>query len=382
MAAMLRRRVFGLVIRLVAGAMAAALALPAQTTVKLRRNVGADPLQAAIAELTVPSHMKDAQQRLWRAGEAAVPLLAAEVARDGAGEGAARFVLEQLGCEAAAAVPVLRRIVDDDTVDAVRRARVAATLARIDGPPIVLVPMYGGGAVVEFDLDGNELRRVAVDAPWGAWPLPDGEVGALSFNTGSVVRVARDGTQTELRRLENASGSLVALDDALLAGARLDCDIVFTTWQDKGQLIRRDAAGKDVWKHEIDAVRVERDFGDELIVLTRADPRVVWFSLDGEQLRSLPLPEMCHNAQRLLDGGLLVASHSDKVFEFAPDGTKCNEFQVSGIPNDVVRLHDGRTLFSTDSALGMLAADGKELWKKDIQYGGPLFVRMPRRDVR
>ena len=94
---MLRSNTF----RISVGVLASFAALAsAQTTVKLKSNAGKNPLQIAIAELNVPPRMKAAQQKLWQAGEAAVPLLAAEVERGGAGESAALFVLERLSCEA------------------------------------------------------------------------------------------------------------------------------------------------------------------------------------------------------------------------------------------------------------------------------------------
>ncbi|MEZ6037215.1 MAG: hypothetical protein R3F29_07025 [Planctomycetota bacterium] len=370
---MLRGREFGI---LAGATLCAVMPLTAQTRVKLQRNVGASPLQAAIAELTVPARMKAAQQRLWLAGQPAVPLLAAEIERGGAGEAAARYVLEQLGCEAAAAVPVLQRILADPETKLSRRARVAATLAKIDGPPIILLPLYVDDAVLELDLDGHERRRVAVESPWGAWPMPDDHLGVLSFAKGRVLRSDWQGQQETMRTLEDASGSAVPLDE-LFAG-----DLVFTTWKDRGQLICRDAEGKDLWQRDVDAVRVERDFGDELIVVTRANPRIVWFSREGKEVRSLALSESCHNVQPLAGGGYLVSCNTPKVIELGPDGSELRHFVVDADVNDIVRLHDGRTLVSTEKQLIMLDAKGDELWSKKTGFGGPLFVRHPAREAR
>ncbi|MCB9879235.1 MAG: hypothetical protein H6835_16690 [Planctomycetes bacterium] len=374
---MLRRREFGILASGFAGVFALTVPLAAQTTVKLQRNVGTNPLQAAVAELTVPSRCKAAQRVLWQAGKPAVPLLTAEIERGGAGEAAARFVLELLGCEAASAVPVLRRIVADQQTEPARRARVAATLAKIDGPPIILLSLYSEGAVVEFDLDGNERRRVAVESAWGAWPMPDDHVGVLSFSSGVVEGCAWDGKRTTLRQLKGSSGSVVLLDDG-----HYDGELFHTCWQQKGELVRLGADGKEAWKREVDAVRVERDSGDELFVVTRENPRVVWFSTEGVELRECALPEMCHNVQMLPGGGFLAASHSTKVYEFGPDGTQVHEWSVESTPNDVARLSDGRTIVSTERALIMFGPDGKELWSKPVGYGGPMFVRAPARVVK
>jgi hypothetical protein len=368
---MLRSRTFGG--SLVVFALFAALA-SAQTTVKLKSNAGKNPLQIAIAELTVPSHMKMAQQKLWQAGEAAVPLLAAEVERGGAGESAALFVLEKLSGEAEAAVPVLQRIVAGKATEPRRRARIASTLAKIDGPPMLLVPLYLEGAVVELDFDGNENRRVvAGEYAWRAWPEPEDRIGALSYTTGSFHVLTWSGKEVAARTLRKSTGSFVMLD-----GTPMDGAMIITSWiQQQGQLIRFDAADKDVWTKQIDAIGVERDFGNELFVLTRAEPRIVWFSLDGAELRSMDLPGMYRKVQLLPDGGLVAASKEEKICVLAPDGTQLSEFVTKGMPNDMVRLRDGRTFVSTNRTVALYAKDGSEVWSRQLGFCGPLFVRAP-----
>jgi hypothetical protein len=372
---MLRSNTF----RISVGVLASFAALAsAQTTVKLKSNAGKNPLQIAIAELNVPPRMKAAQQKLWQAGEAAVPLLAAEVERGGAGESAALFVLERLSGEAEAAVPVLKRIVAAESTEPRRRARIAATLAKIDGPPMLLVPLCLVGAVAEFDFAGNERRRVACEFAWGAWPTPDDQICALSYAKGKLQMLTWAGEEVAARTLRAATGSCVLLD-----GGMSDAEVIFTSWmQRQGELIRCNASDLGVWTKEMDAVRVGRDFGDELFVVRQATPSLVWFSFDGAELRSIPLPDVCHGVQPLPGGGFLAASRSDKIYELASDGSKLSELVTKGKPNDMVRLRDGRTFVSTDQNVTLYAKDGSEVWSRELGYCGPLFVRTPGRGGR
>lgn len=369
---MLSSKAFGISV----GVLATFAALAsAQTIVKLKSNAGKGPLQMAIAELTIPPRLKAAQQRLWQAGEAAVPLLTAEVERGGAAERAALFVLEQLSGEAEAAVPVLQRIVANKATEPNRRDRIAATLAKIDGPPMLLVPLYMGGAVVEYDFEGNEKRRVVCQSAWGAWPAPDDRISALSFSPGKLQVLTWAGKEIESRILGKSTGSVVPLDGTLMHGA-----MIFTSWkQPHGELIRIATAGKPVWTKEIDATRAMRDFGDELLVLTRTKPRMIWFSFGGVELQSIELPDLCRCVRPLRGGGFLAASQTGKVYELGVDGSKLSEFVTKGKPNDMVRLRDGRTFVSTDKTVAMYAADGSEAWCLELGYCGPLFVRTPAR---
>ena len=373
---MLRSNTFGISVGVLASF--AALA-SAQTTVKLKSNAGKNPLQIAIAELNVSPRMKAAQQELWQAGEAAVPLLAAEVERGGAGESAALFVLERLSGEAEAAVPVLKRIVAAEATEPRRRARIAATLAKIDGPPMLLVPLYSVGAVAEFDFAGNERRRVACEFAWRAWPAPDDQIGVLAHDTGKLQVLTWAREEIATRNLSKSTGSVALLDGTMMDGA-----VIFTSWkqQQQGELIHFDAGDKDVWTKPIGPIGVERDFGDELRVLSWPKPRVIWFSFDGAELRSMDLPDVCTNVTSLPGGVFLASSQSGNIFELAPDGAKLSEFATNGMPSGMVRLRDGRTFVSTDQAVTLYAKDGSEVWSRKLGYCGPLFVRTPVRGGR
>src|SRR5262249_12731945 len=104
------------------------------------------PLERRVLELSMPDKQPAAMAALFAIGAPAVPLLAAEVERAGASSLPALWVLERLGGEAAAAAPVLRRIAQ--AADGTRRTRLLAVLARVDGPPCILVPCNQSGELV------------------------------------------------------------------------------------------------------------------------------------------------------------------------------------------------------------------------------------------
>lgn len=347
-------------------------AATAQQPERVRLQTGREPrspLLRAVTELTMPARQRDAMQALWAAGAPAVPLLSAEVERGGAGAPAALSVLERLGGLAAPAAPVLRRAAEA-AADAGWRARIEAVLARVDGPPTVLVPLFMGGAVVEFDLDGNERRRVPCGgSAWGAWPLPGDRVAVLDFQQGNIRDMTWAGAQEASHHVFEMLGSVRVLDDG---------DFVFTSWkEDGGMLARRSPDGTLRWKLAMSAIRIDRHFGDELFVLTRKDPQLRSFTAAGEPLRAVELPLLCHAFQLLPGGGVLLAGAGGGLVELDPDGKTVAQTKHDRKLNDVFRLRDGRTVVAGDQGVAMLGADGGVLWEHALGYCGPVFVREP-----
>lgn len=323
-------------------------------------------IERHLLALADPAQRSAAMFALWREGPPAVPMLAAAVARGGDGAAPALRVLLQLGGEAAPAAPVLHRAMDKAAEP--WRSELAAAIARIEGPPCILLSLNEKDEVAQVDFDGKIVRRAACKGPWGVWPMPGDRFGAISFDQGAVVLCDWDGTVKQNDKVVHSMTSFQPLDD----GSR-----VTTNWEGDGVLARRGADNAVIWSKKNDSFRSLRLF-DQVLAVTRKPPSLTTLSLDGEVLNSVVLPTPCCGVFPLPNGHTMVSAHSGQVFEVDADGKAREVFKVQGIANDVVRLRDGRTVVSGASGLLLFAADGKVLWHlKDLGKCGPMFVRVP-----
>ncbi|MCU0864231.1 MAG: PQQ-like beta-propeller repeat protein [Planctomycetes bacterium] len=342
--------------------------LAAQTVIKVKHGDTPSPLQQHIAELLMPARRSHGIAALLTIGAPAVPLLAAEVERATAAAPVALAVLERLGGEAAAAAPVLRRVAAA-AANGPWRDRLLRVTAALDGPPCILVCLHEGNAVVQVDFDGNTVREIKCEDPWGAWPLPGDQLGVLSYKSGKAGVWTWDGTLVESQAVGENATLWLPLDDG---------DHIRTSWQRDGVLSRVAPDGTARWEVDVSAIRLQHSADDELFVVTRDEPSLRSFTMAGESLRTVPLPSRCHGFRLLPDGNVVLAAHADdKVIELDPAGKVVREFAVAEKPTDVHRLHDGRTVVACGNGLVLLAADGSEQWRQPLGSCGPLFVRAP-----
>jgi hypothetical protein len=342
--------------------------LAAQTIIKVKHGDTPSPLQQHIAELSMPARRSRGIAALLTVGAPAVPLLAAEVERATAAAPVALAVLECLGGEAAAAAPVLRRVAAA-AADGPWRDRLLRVSAALDGPPCILVCMHEGNEVVQVDFDGNTVRKIQCEGPWGAWPLPEDQLGVLSYTNGKAGVWTWDGTLVESKAIGEGATMWLPLDDG---------DHIRTAWQRDGVLSRIAPDGAVRWEVDVSAIRLQHSADDELFVVTRDEPSLRSFTMAGEPRRNVRLPTLCHGFRLLATGNVLLAAHNDnKVIELDPDGQVVREFVVAEQPTDVHRLHDGRTVVACRNGLVLLAADGSEQWRQPLGECGPLFVRAP-----
>lgn len=313
-----------------------------------------------------PAARHAAMLALWSAGPPAVPMLAAAVQRDDAGSSAALRVLWQLGGEAAPAAPVLRRLLAKAKDP--RRNELAQTIARIEGPTCILVSRHAANEIVQLDFDGKTVRTVTCPSPWGVWPLPDDRLAVIVFNEGAVRRLDWAGETVGNDAVVSSLTSFMPLED----GGNIS-----TNWNNNGLLTRRDAGGAVRWSHQNDAFRAMR-FLDGVLAVTRKSPRLVHYSLDGEELAAVKLPTACCGLWPLPNGNTMLSAQSGQVLEVTANGEVVSKFEVTGHANDVARLRDGRTVVSAATGVYLFGADGKMLWHRgELGQCGPMFVRVP-----
>lgn len=323
-------------------------------------------IERNLEALADPAQRHAAMVALWKEGPPAVPMLAGAVQRGGDAAAPALRVLWQLGGEAAPAAPVLQRALAK--APAPLRDEIALTLARIDGPPCILVSRHEHGEIVQVDFDGKVVRSAKCLSPWGIWPLPEDRLGVVSFSQGSVLQIDWQGLVLQSRKIVNSMTSFVPIEDG---------DHITTNWDGDGRFARRAPDGTVRWSHTNDAFRSMR-FLDEVLVVTRKPPQLVTYSLAGEELRKVALPTPCCGVFPLPDGHTMLTAHSGQILEIDAAGAVVGELKVEGIANDVVRLRDGRTVVSAAAGLFLFAKDGSITWHlADLGQCGPMFVRVP-----
>lgn len=339
---------------------------PAQTRISLNGGSPRSPLQQRMVELAMPDKQAAAMDALWRAGPAAVSLLAAEVERAGASAMLALAVLERLGGEAAQAVPVLKRAAA--AADGAAKARLLAVTSKLDGPPCILVSRHNDNEIAQLDFDGKIVRSVKCNNPWGAWPMPEDRVGAVDFGGGRIVELDWAGTEVKGTPIHASLTAWRQLDNG---------DQLATGWQKQGTLSRLAPDNTVLWEVEVEPIRIDLHWLERTFAITRKDPRIVSIGADGKEIGSVPLPCLCHGFRMLPNGNFLLADPAGRVLELDVAGKVVREVKVDGKPNDAFLLRDGRLLVATESQTVMLGADGKELWHADLGYCGPMFVRVP-----
>ncbi len=323
-------------------------------------------IERNLLALADPAQRHAAMLALWQSGSPAVPMLAAVIARDDAGAASALRVLDQLGGEAAPAAPVLHRAMDKAKEP--WRSELARTIARIEGPPCILVSLHEKNEVVQVDFDGKVVRRAPCQSPWGVWPMPEDHFGAISFNQGMVQQIDWSGEVKDSLKVIHSITSYLPLDDG---------GCITTNWDGDGVLARRGADGTVSWSHKNDAYRSMRLF-DEVLAVARKPPRLITYSLTGEELRAIDLPTPCCGLYPLPNGNVMLSAHSGQVLEVDSAGKVVGELKVEGFANDVARLRDGRTVVSGVGGLYLFAKDGSTLWHlTDLSKCGPMFVRVP-----
>ncbi|MEZ6037214.1 MAG: hypothetical protein R3F29_07020 [Planctomycetota bacterium] len=340
--------------------------LSAQVVVRRPGNNAADSLRATIARLVDGHNAVEAHALLLRSGPAAVPLLAAEVERDGPAAGAALFVLVELGCDAAPAVPVLRRAALAEGTAADRRADIERAIAAIDGPAMLLVPVYQENLVIEYDLAGNERRKVAFDNPWCAWPTSGDGVGALCYGHGRIENRTWEGKELSRRAVPLTTAWCYEVGAA---------DLVRSDFEGKGMFARIDGEDEERWRVQCNALRVLPLVDGRVLVLDRGQHRLLVHTGDRQDA-AIPVDDGCVGMRPLPGGGFLLSS-ADKVIEVDAEGQQVREWTIGGRVHDAWLLRDGRLVVTTNSLVQMLDAEGKVLWKHDHRMSGPLFVRQP-----
>ena len=330
------------------------------------RNAPRNELERQLLMLSMADKRAASMQAIWKTGKPAVPMLAGAVKRGGADAEAALQVLIMFGGEAAPAAPILRQLLGDAKEP--RRTQLANAIAQLEGDPCILVAGYGSSKIYQFDLDGKLVREVAGDQPWGVWPLPDDEIGMISYGTGTVRRMKWSG---------EVAATVDVVKNMTSCHALADGHHITTNWSGDGLLARRNSKGEAVWEKKIDAIRSRLHFG-ELFVVTRKLPKLITFDIDGNELASIDTKMVYHCVRPLPSGNLLLGGRDRKIIELTRKGKVIAEMAAPARVTDIYRLRDGRTVVAGENGLYMLDAAGQTTWKNTkVGYCGPIFVRSP-----
>jgi hypothetical protein len=188
--------------------------------------------------------------------------------------------------------------------------------------------------------DDREVRAGGVKE-WQDWIAGDGQTAKLEFPI-------REG--------------------AFMLGRTLIC------YYSKNQVIELNAAGEEVWKHEVpyawgcqglpDGHRLIASYSGRFVAEFDDEGREVW--------KKSGLPGAPFSVQRLDDGNTLVTcSDSQKVIEIAPDKSLVWEVTLEGRPMDARRLDNGNTLVALQTIGKVVEIDrsGKVVWEAYEQSG-------------
>ena len=343
----------------------AALALPghAQKVVRANSDRGKSELEHRIAELADPASRGDAQRALLRARLPGVPLLLDAVRREDATSRPALDVLVALRGGAAPAIPVLRRRHTEAANPAL-----ADALAKLDGPPVILAPLHNSDEVIELDMEGKVLRRVAATNPWCVEPAPDDRLHVLEFDPGRTREIDWHGKEFDVRTSRNHLTSSWELAD----GSRIQ------THLGNGDCLQRVGPNDDViWHKQNHTIRCVGQF-DRIYAALGQQNKGLILDLDGTLLRTIEFTTSCLSIRPLPDGHLLTTlQDGDKgcLRVIGADGDVVREYSVMTRPHDAVMLHDGRIVVFGSEGVQLLGPDGDSLWMNKTGYTGPGFVR-------
>lgn len=349
---------------------AAAVCLWSLTTLAAQQRVRLEPtgaptaLERACAALAVPEQRVASMYELWRAGQAAIPLLLREVGRDGATTGPALQVLAALGGEARAAVRALQKLRTGHR----QAAHIGLTLAAIGERDSILVACWNGNQIVECDPLGQVLRKVPYPTAWGAVPLPDDRLLVTSVTASKVEEIDWTG---------KVHWSL-SVPAAPLDARRLpDGSTVIACWRGPCALCV-DADGKELWRlRDLHAVDIEPLWNGNFLVCGYEEKLLVEADPTGKVVWRLLLPGTPMDADVLPDGNLLVAIDQPRqILVLTREGREVSRLLPPGDPEDVHRLADGRTAIADAEGATLLDPEGKVLWRVPVGHSGHVVARL------
>lgn len=299
----------------------------AQKVVRVQADRGDSELERRITALADPTTRGDAQRALLRAGLPSVPLLLAAVRRADATSEPALQVLVALRRDAAPAVPVLRRMLAEAATPAL-----ADAVAKLAGPPVILAALYTDNEVLELDMEGKVLRRVAANNPWRIEPAPDDRLHVLEYGHGRVREIGWDGEQFRVMDGPKNMTSRYELPD----GSRIE-----TYFDNGGNLRRVDPTGEVAWSKRNGAIRCVCEFDRIYVALGNAGQGLI-VDLDGNVLRTVECGAFCMSIRPLLDGGVLTTLRNGHIRFVDAEGEVVVEHRITSKPHDAVVLRDGR----------------------------------------
>jgi glucose/arabinose dehydrogenase len=185
-----------------------------------------------------------------------------------------------------------------------------------DGRRFVLCTQ--AATIVEFDMDGAEVRRIALPDGFAAAfrCLDNGNLIVAMNERGAILEVKPDGSVVAETRVPGRPFDVEPLDN----GRFLVC-VVFEPNRETQRVIEVDRDGRILWsldgfKYPASAQRL--DNGHTLVADARQG-RVAEFDREGRLVWERTGLQQCYSAQRLPDGGTLLSDRSG-VREITADG--------------------------------------------------------------
>lgn len=336
--------------------------LAAQTRISLGGVGGRSELERACLRLAQSETRAAAITTLRRSGAPAVPLLVATAERGDAASQAALRVLADLGGVARSAAPALRRLV---AAAGPHAATAAEALAAIGERDSIVLTDWNGNHVIELDVSGKELRRVAIDKPWTVQPIAGDRLLVGCYSAKKVVELDWDGKierefavpegpmlarrtvdgrtwvagEAKLRVFDPGGKELLAFDAGGRQFAVLDDDSVLLMGPGEAGFRRLTAAGEVVdvaglpQAGEGSGMGFHRDAMGSLAVVYDAHGKVL--DAGGQELRKLPAGGWC---VQVLPGGRVVIGGSAGVALYDRDGVETWRQKVGQIGFLVARI--------------------------------------------
>ena len=272
----------------------------------------------------------------------------------------AAWILGLLGPDAEMAVPALQRGKKAKAAEVALACDWALTRIAFRG---TLLVDYSANSVVVLDGLGQQTREVEkLNGPWFAEPTTGTNLLVSEYTNNRVRELDAEGdevwTFTELNNPYHAQ--------RLPGGNTMIADA------GNGRVVEVDRAGKVVWevKDLKRPVAAERLPDGNTLVCEQEGGRVHEVDAAGRVVFEVTGLNRPQRAQRLPNGNTLIAVHvAGEVVEVDASGKPVRDAWKIPEAQMAWRRGDGHVLVAATKYWAELAADGKELWRKDVRDG-------------
>lgn len=236
------------------------------------------------------------------------------------------------------------------------------------------------GMNFEFSEYAEASKRDLAVRKWKEWSLKNAKSGELDFSkidvsvfpkpSGFVVSVSGLGA-TYL----DANGKALFAQGADVYDAQ-DCGDrrLLVCERSKGRVLLIDLKSGEPLRtvENVDSPTDAELLADGNILVLQGAGKITEHDIKGNIVRTIEGLNNPFDVDRLPNGNTIVAdSGNDRLVEFRPDGSVVWEKPGLKFPNNVFRMDDNRTLYTTYTSgeVVMLNADSKELWRTNLSDG-------------